>query len=101
MTLSEVRGEPHATAPSAPHARAADEVLASLAATPRGLDAGEAAARLARHGPNAIPAAGGPPPAPALPRAVPQPAHLLPARGAAAAAESSATVDAAVILAVV
>ena len=34
-----------------------DEVLAALGATERGLESGEAAARLAKHGPNALPEA--------------------------------------------
>jgi magnesium-transporting ATPase (P-type) len=40
-----------------PHSAAAAEVLAALGATERGLDAAEAAARLARHGPNVLPEA--------------------------------------------
>jgi magnesium-transporting ATPase (P-type) len=39
------------------HSRSAVEVLAALGATERGLDSGEAAERLARHGPNALPEA--------------------------------------------
>ncbi|HEX2333049.1 MAG TPA: HAD-IC family P-type ATPase [Burkholderiales bacterium] len=41
----------------APHSLVADEVLAALGATERGLESGEAAARLAKHGPNALPEA--------------------------------------------
>ncbi len=37
------------------HARPAEAVLSSLGATPTGLDADEAARRLSRHGPNALP----------------------------------------------
>jgi magnesium-transporting ATPase (P-type) len=41
----------------APHSRSAAEVLASLASTERGLGSGEATARLAQYGPNALPEA--------------------------------------------
>ena len=41
--------------PTNPHATPADECLASLAATPDGLTAPEAARRLAEHGPNRLP----------------------------------------------
>ncbi|MDR5651688.1 HAD-IC family P-type ATPase [Ruixingdingia sedimenti] len=41
--------------PAHPHALPADAVLATLAATPAGLDAAEAAARRKRFGPNALP----------------------------------------------
>ena len=41
----------------APHSLVADEGLAALGATERGLESGEAAARLAKHGPNALPEA--------------------------------------------
>jgi magnesium-transporting ATPase (P-type) len=41
----------------APHSKSPTEVLAELGSTERGLDSGEAAARLARYGPNALPEA--------------------------------------------
>jgi magnesium-transporting ATPase (P-type) len=41
------------------HARPAHEVLAALESGPRGLSAAEAAARLAAHGPNALPESSG------------------------------------------
>ncbi|MCD9033866.1 HAD-IC family P-type ATPase [Luteimonas sp. Y-2-2-4F] len=44
------------------HARSADEALQALQATREGLAADEAARRLQRHGPNALPAARGRPP---------------------------------------
>ncbi|HEX9859313.1 MAG TPA: cation-transporting P-type ATPase, partial [Paracoccaceae bacterium] len=40
----------------APHSRPSSEVLSALRATPEGLSSAEAAARLAHHGPNRLPA---------------------------------------------
>ncbi len=59
MSLSDVREDPVETTDSAPHAREAHDVLAGLGSAPQGLDAGEAAERLARFGPNAIPSGRG------------------------------------------
>jgi Ca2+-transporting ATPase len=49
--------EPRQTAMPAPHALGVDELIVSLAASRKGLTRAEAAARLARFGPNALPRA--------------------------------------------
>ena len=49
--------DPHHLADGNWHARSRADVLAALGAAPGGLDAGEAAARLLRHGPNRLPEA--------------------------------------------
>ena len=46
---------PAASAPPPAHARPATEVMAALGSGPEGLEGTEAAARLARHGPNRLP----------------------------------------------
>lgn len=87
--------------PAEPHARPVPEILAALDTTPAGLTAAEAAARLAVHGPNSLPAER---PRPAILRFLQQFNNALiyfMLAGAAAAAALSHYVDAGVILAVV
>ncbi|VDS09792.1 putative cation-transporting ATPase F [Paracoccus haematequi] len=88
-------------APENAHARPAAEILAALDASPSGLTGAEAAARLARHGPNSLPGAR---PRPAILRFLAQFNNALiyfMLAGAAAALALSHYVDAGVILAVV
>ncbi|HRO11950.1 HAD-IC family P-type ATPase [Amaricoccus sp.] len=83
------------------HALTAEAALDRLASRPDGLDGGEAAARLARHGPNALPA---PPPAHPLWRFLAQFNNTLifvMLGGAVAAMVLGHVIDAAVILVVV
>ena len=87
--------------PAEPHASEAAEILAALGTTPAGLTAAEAAARLALHGPNSLPAGK---PRPAALRFLQQFDNALiyfMLAGAVAAAALSHHVDAGVIVAVV
>ena len=57
MTLAAGQTGPEPAPSESAHARPAEEVLAALGSGARGLDPAEAAARLARHGPNTLPQA--------------------------------------------
>ena len=101
MTDQTLGDLPPEALPDTAHARPAAEVLAALASTPAGLTGAEAAARLARHGPNLLPREK---PRPAILRFLLQFHNALiyfMLAGAAAAAALAHWVDAGVILAVV
>jgi Mg2+-importing ATPase len=100
-----LRHPPAVTAPAPPTepfwSRDADAALAALASTRDGLSAAEAAARLARHGPNRIAAETATPLLRLFLRQVESPLVLILVFGAALSAVLAEWVDAAIILTVV